>query len=397
MDPLLFVTKKKSGASVTSLDFKTSLPSGATFSRASIATYTNASGLIAQAASGVPRFDYNPSTLQPLGLLVEESRTNSLLYSQDFSNSLWQVLNGATKTAAYATAPDGTTTAARTTIAAGAYLSTYSMMLQVLSGSSLGSGQTHCFSLWVKSNTGSNQAFRIDICQSSIADYLSGDMIATTSWQRFSFSTTFGGGGIGIITGIFAGSAGAAADLLVWGAQLEMNCSYPTSYIPTTSLAVTRLADSLTMASPSWLKSDKGSLIVNAYIPRVNSSRRSCVAALSDGTSNNLIASEIGTTGAPLAETIISGTSTPSAGSLSAVTAGSVVKTGLSYQSASNNFAANGVSDGAGTFGASGVPSFNQINLGDFAGSGRSLNGHIQSLTYYPSAKTSTELVALTQ
>lgn len=36
-----------------------------------------------------PRFEYDPITLQPLGLLIEEPRTNLLTYSLDISNSVW--------------------------------------------------------------------------------------------------------------------------------------------------------------------------------------------------------------------------------------------------------------------------------------------------------------------
>lgn len=63
-----------------------------TFTRASTATFVGANGLIQTAASGVPRFDHNPSTGESLGLLVEEPRTNSLPYSQGFTAG-WHTAN----------------------------------------------------------------------------------------------------------------------------------------------------------------------------------------------------------------------------------------------------------------------------------------------------------------
>lgn len=51
------------------------------FTRASSATYFDASGTLQTAGTNEPRFTYDPATLQPLGLLVEESRTNFLLNS----------------------------------------------------------------------------------------------------------------------------------------------------------------------------------------------------------------------------------------------------------------------------------------------------------------------------
>lgn len=56
-----------------------------TFSRASTGTFVGSDGLIQTAASGVPRFDHDPSTGESLGLLVEESRTNVLLNSDALS------------------------------------------------------------------------------------------------------------------------------------------------------------------------------------------------------------------------------------------------------------------------------------------------------------------------
>ena len=57
------------------------LDASITFSRATVASYTNAAGVLTQAASNEPRFDYDPVTLAPLGLIIEEARTNLLLNS----------------------------------------------------------------------------------------------------------------------------------------------------------------------------------------------------------------------------------------------------------------------------------------------------------------------------
>src|SRR6187399_24135 len=61
-----------------SLDFMTPgvLDPRITFTRASTATYFDASGVMQTAATNAPRWDYDPSTKQLKGLLIEEVRTN---------------------------------------------------------------------------------------------------------------------------------------------------------------------------------------------------------------------------------------------------------------------------------------------------------------------------------
>jgi hypothetical protein len=58
-------------------DFTTGvLPGGLTFQRASAGTYFDNHGTLQSAGLNIPRLDYNPVSLQPLGLLMEVARTN---------------------------------------------------------------------------------------------------------------------------------------------------------------------------------------------------------------------------------------------------------------------------------------------------------------------------------
>jgi hypothetical protein len=57
------------------------------FVRNSIATIVNFQGLIEVVQANTPRFDHDPVTLTPKGLLLEEARTNLITRSNDFT--LW--------------------------------------------------------------------------------------------------------------------------------------------------------------------------------------------------------------------------------------------------------------------------------------------------------------------
>jgi hypothetical protein len=82
-----------------------------TFTRNSTATYVDNVGVMRNSAISQPRLDYDPTTGECLGLLLEDSRTNTVRYSTALTTDA--TLDNTTATANYATAPDGTTTATR--------------------------------------------------------------------------------------------------------------------------------------------------------------------------------------------------------------------------------------------------------------------------------------------
>ena len=67
--------------------------------------------MVSGASNGFRAVPVVSGSATPKGLLVEESRTNLLTYSEDFSNAVW-AKGSASVTANYATAPNGTVTAA---------------------------------------------------------------------------------------------------------------------------------------------------------------------------------------------------------------------------------------------------------------------------------------------
>jgi hypothetical protein len=104
--------------STLSLDFTTGvLDPRITFTRSGNATFINASGLVATAGANTPRFDYDPTTPQPRGLLIEGSATNLTKYSEALDQvsgvTQWYAVNMNTPTVpgGAPNSPYGTSTA----------------------------------------------------------------------------------------------------------------------------------------------------------------------------------------------------------------------------------------------------------------------------------------------
>jgi hypothetical protein len=239
-----------------------------TFSRASTATRTNASGVIESVASNVPRLDYSGGATCPR-LLLEPQRTNLALRSEEFDNAYW-TKRGSTITANATTSPDGT-------IDADELKDNTSSSLHDVYFTPTGYAANSFFTLsaFVKPNTlsacrliatqtgGVNVAFAsFNLSTQATTASVLGNFTNATSkieslpngWYRviLTFQTGAGGtlswdpvGGCAIrlekpyqtqiYTGTFEG-------LYVWGAQLETG-SFASSYIPTTTAAVTRIVD----------------------------------------------------------------------------------------------------------------------------------------------------------
>lgn len=83
-----------------------------TFTRASEATYWDKDGLLKTAAVDEPRFHYDPLTGEFLGLLEEGAATNILRHSQDYTNAVWTKFNCSIVPNA-TTGPDGNLTASK--------------------------------------------------------------------------------------------------------------------------------------------------------------------------------------------------------------------------------------------------------------------------------------------
>ncbi len=231
MEQMVSLISLGDGSTLT-LDFTTGvLDSRLTFTRASTtATYINSSGYVTTAGTNVPRFDYDPTTLAPRGLLIEGQATNLLNWSESFATSGGTNNNWAdtsiTRTTGQADPANGTT-AIRFTASAG--------NATVISSAAIGTSAERTFSVWLRRVTGTGN---IQYTQNNGTNWTTQAITAT--WTRYTFTHT-----VDHRVGIRIVTSGDAIE--IWGAQLETG-SGASSYIPTGASTATRNEDSATMA-----------------------------------------------------------------------------------------------------------------------------------------------------
>jgi hypothetical protein len=233
-------------------------------------TRINKDGLIETVLDNVPRLDY------PLGgavngcpaLLVEPSARNDCFQSQGFSTSPWIAAGVSAVSTALTNSPDGTQNAFDVTISntgfsnlrqtiACANNTTYTISC-FYKNKALTAGQT--FEMrYTNENIAPNNLnaiATIDLAAGTASYNLTGTAgtgfsgTATgrvenygNGWYRISMTFTTGSAGANA-SGIFRPVVGIsiARNFFAWGAQMETS-SVPTSYIPTTTAAVTRSGD----------------------------------------------------------------------------------------------------------------------------------------------------------
>lgn len=372
------------------------------------APITNYIPVLLTAASGVARFDNNPTTGESLGLLIEEQRTNLLTYSEQFDNAAWTKSN-ASVTANTVVAPDGTLSGDKlvedsansthytqaTGVSATATPYTFSFYAKAAERTAVGfyvaNGNVGQGFVLTGAGTLSGTIGASAVTSASITPVGNGWYRCTATW-----TPSAGNAAPRIYPLISTTGAGYQGDgysgLYIWGAQLEAG-AFATSYIATTSAQVTRAADAASMTGTnfsSWYRQDEGTIFVNA-VTATTTNRGLFFASNSANTVDRIFS--YGT-----------GTSLVLAGNAAGVNqfALSQVPGSLSNASALaykvNNFAATSNGAAVVTSASGFVPTgINQIQFGWLTNSGdQNINGAIKKIAYYPARVTNTQLQALT-
>lgn len=374
------------------LDFTTAaLDPRITFTRAlNTATRVNSSGLVETVNADVPRFDYNPSTLTCLGLLMEETRTNQIYPSEDMAAATWGFFtNGAataTATAASGTSPAGTNNATKIALnASGAD--------QAFLGTAIAftAGVQYAGSFYVKAFAAGDIGKIIAFRHAGSASYQL--ITLTTSWQRVikvesNGTTNTGTFDVGIRPGV--GTSSGAVDFLIWGAQYEQG-AFATSYIPTTVGASVRSIETAVISGTnftSWYDSVGGTLYGEG---NVAGGTNNCICGFTDGTTNNRILIRRNSDNT-LANTRVAG----AGGSVDAILAAASVsgynKHTLAFVNGDQSAACNGqLFTGIVPF--TPIPTVSELDIGWAPGSTR-VNGHVVKIMYWPQRLVNAELQA---
>jgi len=235
---------------------------------------TGASTAQAGILEDMPRLDYSGSCP---ALLLEPQRTNSITQSEYFGSSFWTKSGDVTLTSNYGISPEGYQNADRIVANATAgghivYRNISTTGTHTISVFAKASGYNHIFFGYDGGNLNFGIVFNLSngtISQNPAG--LTGDIeaIGSDGWYRcnltFNYSTT---NYYFVVSphdnsSAYSWTGNGTDGILIYGAQIEYNSSYPTSYIPTYGSSVTRSHDVSTADTTSILSSNTGTLFVH--------------------------------------------------------------------------------------------------------------------------------------
>jgi len=379
---------------------------GGTFSRSTTATYYDAAGQLQTAAANAPRYNYDPSTLQKLGLVIEESSTNYVPNSQftgaavGVPPSTITVSSGGAGITANVSAVGtyngenymevtftGTSTAAGTIYPAVNFIANNTTVAST--------GESWAASLHVISYSGTSpQGFNMELGElDSSKNFLgatytslsTGGYLRTTrtlsnpntAYVRFMIYSTLTNGQIINRTIRFSVP------------QLE-KLPYQTSYIPTTGTIKTRGKEDLTILVGGWFNAGAGTLYTKAY----NGGDRSVAGLSALQTDSNNRITLIRTSALGIEHLVNIGGVTQAQKTISGngdyLTNASCVAYEINnvIGSVNGSLTTNDTS--------ANIPPVTKMLIGSW-GAGGYLNGHIQSVKYYPQRAQDAQVQLLTQ
>ena len=381
------------------LSMKPSDGSGdADFSRNSGATRTTQDLLIETVTNNIPRIDYSGG----VGHWLLEQETTNLVLNSTIPDTLIRLTKSDTDSVT------GENNAARLneTVSLGQHYA-------ILNTSGITNGEIYTFSIFIRKGVGTN----------SVQIYTQSSALDTSAIIDLdTFSVTLAGGGV--INGSekikafandwyrvsWSGTAKATASPQIYltlrnlgsytgdsntyvdyfGFTLEQQTN-PTSYVPTSGSATTRLGDvAINSGNSSLINSNEGVLYTEFYTEADGTDKRIC---LSDGTSSNRVVLYI--TATNTLAVFVQNSNGVQVSFSSSITLGQYNKAAFKYKENDFSLFLNGTQVGTDTIGE--VPSgLDRLNFANSAGTGLNFYGRVKSTAVYKEALTDAELTCLT-
>lgn len=383
---------------------------GTSFTRGSSATFVNSSGLLASASTNVARFDYDPISLNAIGLLMEGASTNWLLQSNAFTTT-WTT-SGAPTLAQNVTGPDGVANSAWTLTAAGAG---FAAVLQSVSLS----GTTWNLSIFGKAGTDNWAYLGINDAGGGLAASfnVSSGAVGTVGWNTsgaptgamsnariktyangfFRISVTWTGS-IPTAAGFGVADADASATVtngktaVFFGAQMEP-LPFASSYIPTTTGTVTRSKD--VFAAIAVPASPVATLFAEADVELATYSAQQILLSLNDGVSGNTRTDlYVNAVGQAAADAWVSSSQTMQMNSTTSASSDAAFGAAATYTPGFGTVSLNG---GPAGLSSTGTPGSNtNLSLGGITSSETvEIYGHLRQIGYWALPATTAQVEAL--
>jgi hypothetical protein len=382
------------------------------FTRASTATFVGSNGLIQTAATNIPRFDHDPVTLASRGLLIEESRTNSITGSNAFNT--WTLGNTTVASSSVVT-PEGTADAWK--LVEDSLLANHNATRPFTPVS----GTTYTASVWLKSAENSFAFVGLTgggFFPTFISVNLSTGAVSTATGTPVGASSVSHSNGWWRVSFSLAATASLSSNIDIrlsrdgnwanrsylgngvngmycYGGQVEAG-SFATSYIPTVASSVVRSADvcSITGANfTSFYNSTSGTLLSEASISNLISSNRGIVQ-IDNGTNGSVLRHVYSFAEGGFTSIIRAGADTPTVLSIILGTASTIQKRIIAYEGTSFASVTNG---GAVATATRTMPTgLNAMKIGNLAESPFYLSGHIAAIRFYKKRLPNAKIQALT-
>lgn len=363
----------------------------ASFARSTTATYVGPSGLIVPAAINAPRYEYT-SAGALLGLLIEDQRTNLFLQSGRVDLTPWGAGRLTARTVG-TLAPDGSTNGVKlqANTEANPHLITLTLSQTI--------GQKYCISGYFKAdewNTvfmfaeSGTQGATFNVANGTIYSGGASARIVPVGggWYRASVvytaltATSVFSFRIGLNNAQNTAGDGTTG-VHVWGVQFEAGDSV-TSYIPTTTTAVTRGGDicSIPLAAIGYNSAESTFFAEHDMLWITSGSDRYLLAI--DGSGRAIYSSG----GFNLS--VYDGTNIASSGAISAAMGKTATAFSAAGMAMSSRGSAVATTSFDGVFGAGG----STLRIGSNNGP-NAWQGHIKRARYYPRRLPNTDLLAL--